>query len=90
MFDVLKMSGVQAAEWLIIAKQLGLTAQMVTGVFLKAWKDYDSTKPSWHKLAKALAAIDGDVYEHASKKAKNNAGMFASLALDLEKAMNLL
>ena len=90
MFDILKMSGVRAADWLIIAKQLGLTAQMVTGVFLKAWKESDFTKPSWQKLAKALAAIDGDVYEHASKKADNNAGMFATLALDIEKAMNLL
>ena len=74
MCDLLKKSGVQAADWLVIAKQLKLTTEMLAGVFLKAWKDSDYTRPSWQRLAKALKVIDGDLYILASKRAENNAG----------------
>ena len=74
MCDLLKKSGVQAADWLVIAKQLKLTTEMLAGVFLKAWKDSDYTRPSWQRLAKALKVTDGDLYILASKRAENNAG----------------
>ena len=77
MYEILVKSGVQAADWLKIAKQLELTIHKQAAVFLKAWKDSDTTGPTWSKLANALAAIrDGvDWYERASKEAKKNAGM---------------
>ena len=74
MCDVLSNSGVQADEWLVIAKQLRLTTEMLVGVFLKAWMDCDYTRPSWVKLAKALRSIVGDWYERASQRAVKNAG----------------
>ena len=74
MCDVLKKSGVVSSDWLVIAKELKLTTQELTGVFLKAWEDSDRAKPSWQKLAKALRAIDGDWYQDASKQAEKNAG----------------
>ena len=79
MCDLLIKSGVQAADWLVIAKQLGLTTEMLAGVFLKAWKELDYTRPSWEKLAKALGAIDGHWYEHAKQQAEKNAGMCITL-----------
>ena len=69
-------SGVQGADWLVIAKQLKLTTQMLAGVFLKAWKESDYTRPSWEKLAKALKAIGGEWYESASQQAEKNAGTY--------------
>ena len=79
MCDVLKKSGVVSSDWLVIAKELKLTTQELTGAFLKAWEDSEytkpeCTKPSWQKLAKALRAIDGDWYQDASKQAEKNAG----------------
>ena len=76
MCDLLMKSGVQAADWLVIAKQLKLTTQMLAGAFLKAWKESDYTTPSWKRLAKALKAIGGGWYENASQQAEKNAGMY--------------
>ena len=76
MCDILMKSGVQAAEWLVIAKQLKLTTQMLAGAFLKAWKGSDYTTPSWKRLAKALRDIGGEWYENASHQAEENAGMY--------------
>ena len=75
MSDLLKRSGVQAADWPVIARQLGMTVEMQAGVFLRVWKDLDATGPSWSKLAKALANIGGDWYEHASKQAEKSGGI---------------
>ena len=69
-------SGVQAADWLVIAKQLKLTTQTLAGAFLKAWKESDYTRPSWENLAKALRAIGGGWYENASQQAEKNAGTY--------------
>lgn len=76
MCDLLIRSGVQAADWLVIAKELKLTTQMLAEVFLKAWKESDYTRPSWEKLAKALRAIGGGWYESASQQAERNAGTY--------------
>ena len=76
MRDVLSTSGVQPDDWLVIAKQLKLTTEMLVGVFLKAWKESDYTRPSWEKLAKALKAIGGEWYERASQQAVKNAGTY--------------
>lgn len=77
MYGILIKSGVQAADWLKIAKQLELTIQNQAAVFLKAWEDSDTTGPTWLQLANALVAIRGGVdwYERASKEAEKNAGM---------------
>ena len=76
MCGLLIKSGVQTADWLVIAKQLKLTTQMLAGAFLKAWKESDYARPSWEKLAKALRAIGGGWYENASQQAENFAGMY--------------
>lgn len=77
MYDLLKKSGVQDVDWLVIAKQLGLTTQTLAGAFLRAWKDSDSVEPSWQRLAKALAKISegGGLYARATQQAERNAGM---------------
>ena len=76
MCDLLIRSGVQAADWLVIAKELKLTTQMLAGAFLKAWKESDYARPSWEKLAKALRAIGEGWYESASHQAERNAGTY--------------
>ena len=76
MYDLLMKSGVQAADWLVIAKQLKLTTEMLAGAFLNAWKESDYTRPSWKKLAKALRAIEREWYESASQEAEKNAGTY--------------
>ena len=83
MYDLLKTSGIRDADWLVIAKQLGLTTEKLAGAFLKAWKDSDSVGPSWQKLAKALAKIGegggSGWYARASQQADRNAGMYGLL-----------
>ena len=74
MYDLLSRSGVKDTDWLVITKHLELTTQMQAEVFLKAWKDSDATEPSWLRLAKALADMNGDWYAHASEQAEKNAG----------------
>ena len=79
MCDLLIRSGVLAADWLVIAKQLKLSTHILAGAFLKAWKETDYTRPSWEKLAKALRAIGGDWYQNASQQAERNAGTYVIL-----------
>ena len=86
MCDLLMKSGVQAADWLVIAKQLKLTTQMLAGAFLKAWKESDYARPSWKKLAKALKAIGGGWYENASQQAEKNAGTYVCTIVSRKRA----
>ena len=70
-------SGVPAAEWLVIAKQMEMTKETLAGIFLQAWKD-THTNPSWKKLSKALSGISdaADQYKGAIKQAETNAGTY--------------
>ena len=82
MCKLLKKSGVQATDWLVMAKELQLNSLTLVGIFLEAWKKC-STKvnaPSWPKLATALEAIsDGGMeYEYSIMQAKKNAGRSSS------------
>ena len=80
MNDLLRQSGVEAADWLVIAKQLGLNSLKLGGIFLEAWKKYSKSTPSWLKLATALEAISDDEkqYEYSIMQAKKNAGRSSS------------
>ena len=75
MYELVLNSGVPAADWLVIAKQMEMTKQTLAGVFLMAWKETNANL-SWKKLSKALSDINdaADQYEDAIKQAENNAG----------------
>lgn len=78
MYNLLKKSGVQDKDWLVIAKLLEVTIRTLAGAFLTAWKDSDSVEPSWQRLAKALAKISvgGGLYARAAQQAERNAGLY--------------
>ena len=78
MYNLLKKSGVQDKDWLVIAKLLEVTTQTLAGAFLTAWKYSDSVEPSWQRLAKALAKISegGGLYARAAQQAERNAGLY--------------
>ena len=80
MCDLMMRSVPQQVNWLVIARELKLTNQMLVRVFLEAWKDSDATGRSWKKLATALKSISesGDFYKYASEEAEKNAGTFVT------------